>query len=114
MTITPIALDSIGWKFYLMWAIFNFSFIPMVYFLYPETKGLHLEQIDHIFEGGSKGLGRLTQGVRQSIKNPPHVGVGGSHSDEEKATVDLSERASQSNGSKDDMTGTTANVERAT
>lgn len=116
VTITPIALDSIGWKFYLMWAIFNFSFIPMVYFLYPETKGLHLEQIDHIFEGGadSKGLGCLTQGVRQSIKNPPQVGGGESHSDEEKATVDLSERASQSNGSKDDVAGTAATIERAT
>lgn len=40
----------------------------MVYFLYPETKGLSLEQIDHIFEGQGQGWSCLTQGVRESIK----------------------------------------------
>lgn len=49
-------------------AVFNASFIPMVYFLYPETKGLSLEQIDHIFEGQGQGWSCLTQGVRESIK----------------------------------------------
>jgi len=39
----------------------------MVYFCYPETKGVTLEQIDHIFLGQGKGLGALTQGVRESI-----------------------------------------------
>lgn len=97
-----------------MWAAFNFSFIPMVYFLYPETKGLHLEQIDHIFEGRSEGLGCLTQGVRESVKNPPHLDAIGTSSDEEKANVELSERASQSTGSKDDVAGTAMNIEVAT
>lgn len=41
----------------------------MVYFLYPETKGLHLEQVDHIFEGKTG----ITQGVRESIHSPLFV-----------------------------------------
>lgn len=70
VTITPIALTSLGWKFYLMWMTFNASFIPLIYFCYPETKGLPLEQIDHIFEDQHPtGLAHLTQGVRESIKN---------------------------------------------
>lgn len=33
--ITPIGIDSIGWRFYIIWTVFNFSFIPIVasYFL---------------------------------------------------------------------------------
>lgn len=27
----------------------NFSFVPMIYFWFPETKGLGLEEIDYIF-----------------------------------------------------------------
>lgn len=30
--ITPISIDSIGWKTYIYFAIFNFSFIPLIYF----------------------------------------------------------------------------------
>lgn len=47
----------------------------MVYFLYPETKGLSLEQIDHIFEGKGHGWDCLTQGVKESIKGPVDLGI---------------------------------------
>lgn len=74
----------------------------MIYFFYPETKGLHLEQIDHIFEEGCTGWGHLTQGVRESVKSPRVQGLpgrAGLHgqraSDEEKALEDASERISQ-------------------
>lgn len=35
--ITPIGINSIHWQFYIIWTVFNFSFVPIVYFLYPET-----------------------------------------------------------------------------
>lgn len=47
--ITPIGIDSIGWRFYIIWTIFNFSFIPIVYLFYPETAGRTLEDIDQLF-----------------------------------------------------------------
>ncbi|KAL9053292.1 MAG: hypothetical protein Q9162_004843 [Coniocarpon cinnabarinum] len=47
--ITPPGIGSLGWKFYIIWTVFNFSFLPIVYFLYPETAGRTLEDLDRFF-----------------------------------------------------------------
>lgn len=41
--ITPIGIQTLHWKFYIVWTVLNFSFIPCIYFLYPETAGRTLE-----------------------------------------------------------------------
>ncbi|GAB7347789.1 hypothetical protein MBLNU459_g5330t1 [Dothideomycetes sp. NU459] len=50
---TPVAISNIGWRTYLMFAIFNASFFPIIYFFYPETAGRSLEEIDLIFAKGN-------------------------------------------------------------
>jgi len=47
--ITPIAITNIGYKFYVMLAIFNVCSSLVVYFFYPETAKLSLEEIDFYF-----------------------------------------------------------------
>lgn len=47
--ITPIGIDTLHWKFYIIWTVLNFSFVPIVYFLYPETAGRTLEDVDAFF-----------------------------------------------------------------
>ncbi|KAI1331975.1 general substrate transporter [Xylariaceae sp. FL0255] len=47
--ITPIGINLIAWRFYIIWTVFNFAFIPIVYFLYPETADRSLEDIDRYF-----------------------------------------------------------------
>jgi hypothetical protein len=47
--ITPIALANIGWRTYIIFAVLNFSFLPVIYIFYPETKGLELEDVDMFF-----------------------------------------------------------------
>jgi len=47
--ITPIGIQSLHWKFYIIWTVFNFSFVPLVYFFYPETSDRTLEDIDRFF-----------------------------------------------------------------
>ncbi|KAE9976735.1 hypothetical protein EG328_002450 [Venturia inaequalis] len=47
--ITPIGIDTLHWKFYIIWTVFNASFIPIVYFLYPETADRTLEDLDRYF-----------------------------------------------------------------
>ncbi|KAL1866135.1 hypothetical protein Plec18167_009134 [Paecilomyces lecythidis] len=47
--LTPSTMSSQGWKGYIIFTIFNFAFVPIIYFFYPETTGRRLEQIDAIF-----------------------------------------------------------------
>jgi hypothetical protein len=47
--ITPIGINSIHWRFYIIWTVFNFSFIPIIYCLYPETSDRSLEDMDRFF-----------------------------------------------------------------
>lgn len=50
--VTPVMIANIGWKTYLVFAIFNASFLPIIYLFYPETAGRSLEEIDLIFAKG--------------------------------------------------------------
>ncbi|EIW74800.1 general substrate transporter [Coniophora puteana RWD-64-598 SS2] len=59
--ITPPAIANIGWRVFIIFAIFNAVWVPLVYLFFPETKGLELEDIDHIFEKGG-----ITGGVWSS------------------------------------------------
>ncbi|KAM0723784.1 hypothetical protein Q7P37_000774 [Cladosporium fusiforme] len=49
--ITPVSINRIGWKTYVYFAVFNAVFIPTIYFFYPETRNLSLEEIDCLFTG---------------------------------------------------------------
>ncbi|CDO71066.1 hypothetical protein BN946_scf184844.g70 [Trametes cinnabarina] len=58
---TPPAIANIGWRVFIIFAIFNALWVPLVYIFFPETKGLELEDVDHIFE-----MGGITGGVWSS------------------------------------------------
>lgn len=49
--ITPVSIANVGYRTYVYFCIFNFLFIPLIYFFYPETQWLSLEQIDKLFTG---------------------------------------------------------------
>ncbi|KAK8100962.1 general substrate transporter [Apiospora kogelbergensis] len=48
--ITPVGIASLGWRFYIIWTVFNFAFIPIVYIFYPETADRSLEDVDRFFQ----------------------------------------------------------------
>ncbi|KAJ5734353.1 general substrate transporter [Penicillium malachiteum] len=50
--ITPVIINRIQWKAYLIFMVTNFIFIPVVYFFYPETGNLRLEDVDLILSRG--------------------------------------------------------------
>ncbi|KAL3465019.1 hypothetical protein BJX64DRAFT_297776 [Aspergillus heterothallicus] len=54
--ITPVSISNIGYRTYIYFAVFNFCFLPVIYFLYPETRNLTLEQIDLLFTGAKVRL----------------------------------------------------------
>ncbi|KAI4851035.1 putative Myo-inositol transporter 1 [Aureobasidium sp. EXF-8845] len=47
--VTPTMITNIKWKTYLVFMACNFAIAPSIYFLFPETARLSLEEIDHIF-----------------------------------------------------------------
>ena len=44
-----MGIQDIGWRFYLLFCVFNVLAIPFVWFFVKETKGLSLEEIDVLF-----------------------------------------------------------------
>ncbi|PVI05762.1 sugar transporter STL1 [Periconia macrospinosa] len=90
--ITPVLITSIGWGTYLFFGALNALFFPVIYFLYPETAGRSLEEIDLIF---AKGHAEGISYVRAAEELPPIEEseieqyarqFGGDSSDEEKAS----------------------------
>lgn len=47
--ITPPALQNIGWRTYIIFAVFNLVNAAIVWAVFPETAGLTLESIDRLF-----------------------------------------------------------------
>ncbi|KAI8963098.1 putative sugar transporter [Daldinia sp. FL1419] len=47
--ITKVGLDNLGWALFLIFAVFSFSFFPVVLLFYPETSNRTLEDMDHMF-----------------------------------------------------------------
>ena len=47
--ITPVLINRLGWKTYLIFMALAFSFVPIIYFFYPETSNYSLEEVDNIF-----------------------------------------------------------------
>ncbi|KAJ9656698.1 hypothetical protein H2201_008457 [Coniosporium apollinis] len=49
--INPIALESIGWRYYIVFIVVLVTMIITVWFWYPETRGHSLEQMAVLFDG---------------------------------------------------------------
>ncbi|GAB1193282.1 hypothetical protein APSETT444_002485 [Aspergillus pseudonomiae] len=47
--IGPTLINDLAWKGYLIFMCFNLVFVPLLYFFYPETANLSLEEIDSLF-----------------------------------------------------------------
>jgi sugar porter (SP) family MFS transporter len=77
--VTPLGIDNLGWRFYLMFGVFNLAFLPVLWFCYMETAGLSLEQIDRVFEvqfdGRGDGVG-LKEARKQVLLEAEVVGGG--------------------------------------
>lgn len=58
--VTPVAIGNIGYKFYIVFAVLNTAWLPVIYFFFPETKGMELEEVDRLFA--------KDDGVRQELE----------------------------------------------
>lgn len=53
---TPVGIHHMKWGLYLIYAILNTTFVPLVYYLVVETQGRSLEETDRWFERNPKWL----------------------------------------------------------
>lgn len=47
--ITPVAISSIGYKYYILYTLIGICIPLLVFFFYPETMGQNLEKLDMLF-----------------------------------------------------------------
>lgn len=47
--ITPLGVENLGWRFYIIWTISNAAIIPVIYLFFPETADRSLEDIERFF-----------------------------------------------------------------
>ena len=60
--VNPIALDRIGWHYYIVSCVILVGICLTTYFYFPETRGHSLEEIAEIFDGKEYGQ-RVSVGV---------------------------------------------------
>ncbi|KAJ5169107.1 uncharacterized protein N7482_004701 [Penicillium canariense] len=69
--LTPILQGAIGWRLYLVHAFFCACSFVVVYFLYPETSGVRLEDMNVLFGDASTAMPTpATVGERGSLMGP--------------------------------------------
>ncbi|KAF4976380.1 hypothetical protein FZEAL_6941 [Fusarium zealandicum] len=54
--VNPIALESIGWRYYVVFAVILVVVTATIYFFYPETKGHSLEEMAVVFDGADAAV----------------------------------------------------------
>lgn len=47
----PLAIEHIPWKFFIICAAWVAPMFPIIWWLFPETQGRTLEEVDALFEG---------------------------------------------------------------
>lgn len=87
--ITPVILERLKWKAYLIFVITNMLFVPLVYFFYPETSNIQLEDIDKIFTAGGNPVS-VARDMAKQMKKQQHSDEESGH---EKVDVETVERA---------------------
>lgn len=62
--IIQVAIETIGWQYYLVFLIISAIIVPIVFFFYPETMGRSLEELEMMFAEGRS----IPSIVRESTK----------------------------------------------
>ena len=95
--ITPVIINRLQWKAYLIFMITNLLFVPIFYFFYPETSNLGLEDIDYIFTSGGNPVSVARQmqkelGSKRDISRRPSLVKGNEEYGSKGATTERVEK----------------------
>lgn len=73
--ITPVAIETIKWRYYLVYMCISACIVPLVFFFFPETNHRSLEELEMLFADTPTILGI----VRESRKRPAQGGLVAEH-----------------------------------
>lgn len=85
--ITPVAINNIGYQYYIVYAVIGACIPISVYFLYPETMGWKLEDLDILFKQGLS-----IRGIVRSSYRPPNCDAEGRVSFEKSEVEEVEHR----------------------
>ncbi|KAG2184678.1 hypothetical protein INT43_000591 [Umbelopsis isabellina] len=71
--ITPIMLSRITFWTYIFFCLTNFLCVAILYFFYPESKGLSLEEMEILFGGAGADVVRRAEQGEINDEKPQHV-----------------------------------------
>ncbi|KAM5347647.1 hypothetical protein ACJ41O_007471 [Fusarium nematophilum] len=49
--VNPVGLESLGWKYYIVFVCALCLWLVVIYFTFPETRGMTLEEVSQVFDG---------------------------------------------------------------
>jgi hypothetical protein len=73
--ITPVAVNTIGYQYFIVYAVISACIVPLVYFLYPETMGRSLEELEMLFSESPS----IRAIVKESKRKPTQGGLVSAH-----------------------------------
>lgn len=86
LTPAPTAFGSIGWKYYIVFIVLTAVCTPCMWYLFPETNGLSLEEIGERF--GDEVVVHLNEVTDEQLEQLDEItSHGGSHLVREKPTA---------------------------
>lgn len=94
--ITPVGIQNIGWRFYLVWAVLNLVNACIVWCFYPETGSLQLEAVDQVFTDNFDDVMEKPSGIRKLQWSRVHAA---------RYAIRRSKMSDQTEGSSDDAEG---------
>ncbi|KAH7247171.1 hypothetical protein NW759_007937 [Fusarium solani] len=62
--VNPVGMEALGWRYYIVFACALALWLIIIYFLFPETRGMSLEEVSQVFDG-KEALAR-THDVKQA------------------------------------------------
>ncbi|CAI7617065.1 unnamed protein product [Penicillium bialowiezense] len=88
--ITPVALDTIGWRYYIVYAVISACIPVTVYLFYPETMGRNLEALNNVFRDAPSAWHIVAMAKKLPQGDVPDMPAQGG---EEKMVVEMKEHA---------------------
>lgn len=78
--VNNVAMDAIQWRYYIVWCIWLVVQMNVVYWVFPETRGLGLEEVAQVFgedvtagyEAGEKAVGQVDEYRDEGRRSTSH------------------------------------------